>query len=290
MSADRLLMLLTLALYFGAAVCWHAHLFAGSERARVAAPWLAGAGAAVHFAAIGVWCVSHRGTSLLRDPGMPLSLVAFFLASAQAMAALRPALAAAGSLSLPLAFIAQSTALLRMEDAAPGGRGPAGPWLSPHVLALVLGFVAFTLAFSLAVLYLVESRLLKSKQLRGLFRRLPALESIGDAAHWLAAVGFSMLTLGIVTGAIAAPRHWGPGWYLDPRTLTSLVAWCIYAVYVGGSTLLGWRGRRTTYFLIAGYAVVLAAFLASLAWPKNTERPAARAPGAAACLAGLPPC
>jgi ABC-type uncharacterized transport system permease subunit len=261
----------TLLLYLFAAVAYHLHLFTGSEKARRAGTFLTVGGAMLHFAAIGVWCVEHRGESILRDPGMPFSLVAFFVAAVQGVLGIRSKWASLGSLTMPLAFVMQFySATVRRQTALKAEE--AGRLLNPHVLAILLAFAAFTLAFCLAVLYLGQANLLKRKQLGGVFSRLPPLESVGNAAHWLAAVGFSMLTLGIITGVIAAPERWGPGWYLDARILTSLVAWVVYAAYLGASMFLGWRGRRTTYFLIAGFLVVLIAFLANVARPKSGDQ------------------
>lgn len=289
MNAEQLLFGLTLVLYFVASVCYHTHLFAGGERARRFAPVLVGLGALAHFAAIGVWCVSHHGVSILRDPAMPYSLVAFFLAVAQLGVTLRPGWASVGSLVMPLAFAAQFYATWNVSGSVVQLR-PASSLLSPHVLAILLGFSAFTLAFCLAILYLAQSRLLKSKRRLTLFNRLPPLESIATASHWLAALGFSLLTLGIITGAIAAPDYWERAWYFDPRTVISLIAWAIYAVYIGMSLGMGWRGRRTTYFLIAGYLAVLVAFVASLTWPKNVGHTAAPPTVRAANLVGEQEC
>jgi ABC-type uncharacterized transport system permease subunit len=196
---------------------------------------------------------------------MPFSLVAYFIVAAQVAADLRQSWATLGSLTMPLAFFAQFYASLRSVGGA--AASPSNPLFSPHVMAVLLGFAAFSLAFCAAILYLVQARLLKTKQVRGVFRRLPPLESIAAAAHRLAIAGLSLLTLGMVTGAILAPQRWGAGWYLDPHTVVSVIAWAIYAAYLGASSLLGWRGRRTTYFLIAGFVVVLAAFVAFVARP-----------------------
>lgn len=262
MSPEGLFGGVTLLLYLAGSVAYHAHLFAGSERARRAAPWLVAAGAAGHTVAIGAHCLASPN-SLFQDPAMPFSLTAYFIALVQVVSDFWRGWASAGSLSIPLAFVGLFYARVRSGgvSAAPA---PAGPLLSPHVLALLLGFAAFTLAFCLAVIYLVQSRMLKAKQVRGIFARLPPLESVNTGAHWMATVGFSLLTLGIITGAIAAPERWGPRWYLDARALTSVVAWGIYAAYLGAIELLGWRGRKTTYFLIVGFLVISCAFVISV--------------------------
>lgn len=269
MTPEKVLFGLTLLGYFLASLAYHSHLFAGSERAVRSTCWLVPATALVHAAGIGVWCM-HYG-AMLQDPGMPYSALAWFLGLIQIGANRRPRWASLGSLTMPLAFIAQFFATLRAEGANVETLA-ATALLKPHVVVLLLGFAAFTVAFCLAVIYLVQSRLLKTKQIGGLFSRLPPLESVSSSAHALATVGFTMLTLGIITGTIAAPQKWGPTWYLDPHTLTGVVAWAIYAVYLGVSTGLGWRGKKTVYFLIAGFLVVLFAFVASSSRPKATPQ------------------
>ena len=266
MNIDTALFWLTLLLYLVSSVCHHAHLFADAAAARRTAATLLPVGVLTHLAAIGAWCTTHPW-SILRDPGMPFSLVAFVLALTQLGLNFRPRWFSFGSLTLPSAFLAQFYAGVN----ASAGTFPTNPgtaMLRPHVTVVLLAFVAFTLAFCLALLYLGQSRLLKTKQIKGLFSRLPPLESVATASHWLAVVGFSMLTLGIITGVMVAPVTYGPAWYIHPRVapslITSVVGWVIYAVYLALSLGLGWRGRKTTYFLIAGFGVVMLAWVVSM--------------------------
>jgi ABC-type uncharacterized transport system permease subunit len=275
MNMESGLFTLTLFCYLAGSVNYHVHLFTGSERARRFAVAAVLLGIAAHTGAIGEWCVNHRGHSILQDPGMPFSVVAYFLAIVQAASSLRRSWSALGSLTMPLAFVAEFWAGARTpwsgeHAASPGSVLHTTALLRPHVIVLLLGLTALALAFCLAVIYLVQSRLLKTKQVRGLFSRLPPLDSVNMGAHWLTAVGFSMLTLGIITGALAAPKSWGPSWWLEPHTFMSLIAWVIYAAYMGVSMGLGWRGRKTTYFLIAGFLVMLPAFFVSVSKPRAT--------------------
>lgn len=286
MNWEAVLSGLTLLFYAVSSVQYHTHLFAGAEKSSRNA-WISSlAGLSAHTAALGVWCTTHHW-SILSDERMPFSLVAYVLVVFQIAAVTRKGWAALGSLSLPLAFIAQSYAVTPASQYAAAG-GFTSVLLRPHVLVLLLGFAAFTVAFCLAVLYLVQTNLLKTKQIKGVFRRLPPLDSVSTSAHRSAILGFTLLTLGMITGALVAPDAWGPRWYLDPHIATGLVAWVIYAAYLGASTVLGWRGRRTTYFLIAGFLVVLVAFVSSVNRPRP-DRPSSRSvdPAAGSALALL---
>jgi ABC-type uncharacterized transport system permease subunit len=259
MSFDAPMLFLPLALYFAAAVLYHAHLFTGNEATKRAATSATLAGVVTHGMVLmeATWV---GGRAPLGRPSETLSFLAWTIAVAQLAIETRWGWTAPGSLAMPIAFLAVFGALL------PSGREAHAPailqsrLMEPHVLASILGFVSFALAFCFAILYLVQSRLLKRKQVRGLFRRLPPLEAMSISAHWMAAAGFSMLTLGIVTGIIWATYAWQPGWYLDPKVITSGIAWLVYAGYLYASAVSGWRGRRTTYFLIAGFIVVLIAY------------------------------
>lgn len=288
MNWEALFSGLTLLFYAVSSIQYHTHLFAGSERAARLARATAMVGLVAHTVALGIWCMTHNW-SILRDERMPFAVVAYCVVLVQLFVSSRKGWPALGSLSIPLAFIAESFAVTPGPSGVAAAAGSA--LLRPHVLALLLGFAAFALAFCLAVLYLLQSWLLKTKQIKGLFKRLPPLESVSTAAHRIAILGFTLLTLGIITGSLVAPNSWGPQWYLDPHTVTGVVAWAIYAAYLGVSSLLGWRGRRTTYFLIAGFLVVVVAFVTSVNRPKPAKaadnvhqgsalRPAANYPGA----------
>lgn len=266
MTLEGALVSTSLLLYFLSSAAYHLHLFAGNARARYVALACLILGVVAHTGAIGAYCVT--GKSVLGG-AMPFSLAAYFIAIAQSLAGFGARWASLGSLAVPLSFVLQFYSAVHAGDET--GKSTAGAMLRPHVMLLLFGFAAFTLAFCLAVIYLGQSRLLKTKKIRGPFSRLPPLESVSGAAHWLAVAGFTMLTLGIITGAIAAPASWGPTWYLDSRTLTTVVAWGIYAAYLAASSIMGWRGRRTTYFLIAGFVVVLLAFFASVRHPHGAR-------------------
>jgi ABC-type uncharacterized transport system permease subunit len=251
-----------LGCYFVATACYHLHVFAGSARARRLAPYALAAGVLIHAAALGQRWFDPSA------PHLPVSTrvvttIAWTVALTQLILDWRLGWSAVGSLSVPLAFCAVFYAIILPHQQALNGATLKDALVRPHLVATILGFAGLALAFCLAVVYLVEGRLLKKKQVRGAFHRLPPLESVATAAHWLAAVGFSMLTLGIITGSLVA-IHKGGGWYREPKVVASFVAWLIYAAYMATSSLAGWRGQKTSYFLIGGFAALLVAYVFNL--------------------------
>ncbi|MBI3910495.1 MAG: cytochrome c biogenesis protein CcsA [Armatimonadetes bacterium] len=241
-----------------ASVCAHLHVFTGSERARHWAPWALGFAAGAHTLEIGRTALSEHVCPFMAA-GPTVSFIAWLLALFQLFLYRRSRWEATGAVLLPITFIALFYASLAPRQNGLSTELMRDPLFSPHVLAAILGFCSLALAFGAAILYLAEQGLLKRKQAIK-FSRLPPLTSLGLAAHRLAVVGFSLLTLGLGSGILWATREGWPQWYLEPKALTTTIAWLVYAAYVAQNGLRGWRGRRSCYVLIAGFALVLVAY------------------------------
>lgn len=122
-----------------------------------------------------------------------------------------------------------------------------------HVGVNILGVVAFALAFAVALAYVIQERLLRKKQLGGLFQRLPPLDVLDSLAFRLVTIGFPLLTVGIVTGAIVAARIGGEEAALNPSRLTAMLAWLFFAGVLFLRVLAGFRGRRAAIGTMLGF-------------------------------------
>lgn len=127
--------------------------------------------------------------------------------------------------------------------------------LPAHVIVNVLGVAAFTLAFAVATAYLIQERLLRRRQLGGLFTRLPPLDVLDSIGLKLLLVGFPLFTVGSVSGAIWAaqlPTN------LSPTQALGLVAWVVFAAVLLLRVAAGWQGRRAAIGTLLGFACALA--------------------------------
>lgn len=76
------------------------------------------------------------------------------------------------------------------------------------------------------------------------------------------AVGFPIFTLGgLIFGAIWADQAWGVYWSWDPKETWSLITWFIYAFYLHGRMIRGWRGRKVAIVSVVGFMAVLFTYL-----------------------------
>ena len=122
-----------------------------------------------------------------------------------------------------------------------------------HIGVNVLGVVAFALAFSAAVAYVLQERMLRQKNLGGVFQRLPALDVLDTFGFRSVVVGFPLLTLGIVTGAFWAFEINPQKESLSGTQTLALVAWLFFAGVLLLRAAAGWRGRRAAIGTILGF-------------------------------------
>jgi cytochrome c-type biogenesis protein CcsB len=134
-------------------------------------------------------------------------------------------------------------------------------WLVSHLVAIFIGEAAFTLACGIGILYLIQENAIKAKKHRFFFRRLPSLELLDSTGYACIVVGFTLLTLGLITGFVYAKAIWGRFWSWDPKEVWSGITWLFYAALLHERLTVGWRGRRSAIMAIIGFAVLLFTFL-----------------------------
>lgn len=134
-------------------------------------------------------------------------------------------------------------------------------WLVSHVVIIFIGEAAFALACGAGLLYILQERAIKTKHHGFFFKRLPALELLDNTGYACIVVGFSLLTLGLITGFVYAKSIWGSFWSWDPKEVWSGIAWLIYAALLHGRLALGWRGRKAAIMSIIGFGILLFTFL-----------------------------
>ena len=167
-----------------------------------------------------------------------------------------------GAFVLPIASLAMAYASL-----APNVRDEIEPlipalqsnWLTYHVMTCFLGYAAFAVSFGASVAYLIKNKEAPptTEEDSG---SLPALELLDELIYKANAVGFLLLGIGIITGAVWANYAWGSYWSWDPKETWSLITWLIYAAFLHARLTRGWRGRKTAILSIIGFCGVLFTF------------------------------
>jgi len=142
-------------------------------------------------------------------------------------------------------------------------------WFWVHALLAFISYAAFTIAFGVAVIYLIQRHFLKTKHFGALFQKLPPLETLDEISYRCFAIGFPLLTLAIISGSIWSEKAVGSYWVWDPKQTWSLITWFIYAALLHGRLTIGWRGKRAAILSIIGFAILLITFFGmkhSISW------------------------
>ncbi len=90
---------------------------------------------------------------------------------------------------------------------------------------------------------------------------LPPLERIDSLIYKLVGVAFAGLAILLVTGAVWANESWGRYWGWDAKETGALVAWFAYGGYLHSRMSHGWTGRRSVYFALVGFLLVIFTYL-----------------------------
>lgn len=131
-------------------------------------------------------------------------------------------------------------------------------WLVIHVFVATLatGFFALGFALSLAQL-LQESREQKQSKRLAFMDRLPAAEVLENYAYRLIIIGFVLWTFTLIAGAIWAEKAWGRYWGWDTKEVWTFIIWTLYAGYIHARSTRGWRGSRSAWLAMVGFAAVM---------------------------------
>jgi cytochrome c-type biogenesis protein CcsB len=134
-------------------------------------------------------------------------------------------------------------------------------WLVAHIVTIFLGDAALALAAGAGILYLLQENTIKRKSRGFFFKRLPSLELLDNTGYACIVSGFTLLTVGLVTGIVYAKSVWGRFWSWDPKEVWSAVTWLFYAILLHERLAVGWRGRRAAWMSLIGFAVMIFTFL-----------------------------
>ena len=170
----------------------------------------------------------------------------------------------------------------QLQEASPLVPALRSSWLVMHVSVIMVSYAALLVGSLLSVAVLVTDRghaleLRSSSIGSGGYRRAALatpLGNVGDSEVQLSSVkftrnelldslsyrtitvGFLLLTVGIISGAVWANEAWGSYWSWDPKETWALICWLVYAAYLHTRLSRGWQGRRPALVASAGLVVI----------------------------------
>lgn len=158
-----------------------------------------------------------------------------------------------GAFVSPIAFLLIGYAALQNKEIRPLMPALQSGWLGIHVSLAILSYGGFALACGLSVKYLASGKADREGHLS------PAL--LENYSYRLVVVGYVLLTLTILTGALWAQKAWGRYWSWDPKETWSLVTWLIYTAYLHMRKIRNMKGKKAAWFLVIGFICVIFTYI-----------------------------
>jgi len=130
-----------------------------------------------------------------------------------------------------------------------------------HLLISMLAYSFFTIAsLHVALMALLEKRL-HGGQLRAGRMTLPPLLTMERILFQLIGAGFVLLTLSLASGIFFSEEVFGRALSFSHKTVFGVLSWIIFGALLAGRRLYGWRGRVATRWTLAGFLMLVLAYL-----------------------------
>nr|YP_010904032.1 heme attachment to plastid cytochrome c [Caulacanthus ustulatus]WCH57283.1 heme attachment to plastid cytochrome c [Caulacanthus ustulatus] len=199
-----------------------------------------------------------------------------------------------GAINAPISlFIIAFTSFAlptEMKEASPLVPALRSNWLMMHVSIMIISYATLILGSLLSVLFLIiyktqsyksqirevdkHSKNLKkymqkknrkpityNKHSYLLFNKLDILQSIDYLSYRIIGLGFPLLTIGIIAGAVWANEAWGSYWSWDPKETWAMVTWLIFAAYLHSRLSKSWKGEKPAILASVGFIAVWICYL-----------------------------
>jgi len=85
--------------------------------------------------------------------------------------------------------------------------------------------------------------------------------TLDNLSYRILSLGFPLLTIGILSGAVWANQTWGSYWSWDPKETWALITWFVFAIYLHTRISKGWTGQRSAFIASFGFIIIWICYL-----------------------------
>lgn len=87
------------------------------------------------------------------------------------------------------------------------------------------------------------------------------LQNLDNLSYRILGLGFPLLTIGLLSGAVWANQTWGSYWSWDPKETWALITWFIFAIYLHTRLSKGWSGKKSAFLACFGFFIIWICYL-----------------------------
>ena len=132
-----------------------------------------------------------------------------------------------------------------------------------HLLVAMAVYSLLTIASLHVLLMTLIDRRLHEGDLPQRLRNLPPLLTMERLLFQIIWAGFILLTLTLASGVIYSEELFGKAAKFNHKTVFGVLSWIIFAALLSGRHLYGWRGRVAVRWTLAGFLMLVLAYIGS---------------------------
>ncbi len=182
-----------------------------------------------------------------------------------------------GSITSPCALFTNAFASFslpkEMQEASPLVPALQSNWLMMHVTVMILSYAALILGSLLSIGFLIITKG-KEMNFNNFENSAIAVDTTGtnknsfslslildNLSYRILGIGFPLLTIGILSGAVWANEAWGSYWSWDPKETWAFLTWLVFAIYLHTRLTKGWKGKKPALIASLGFVTVWICYL-----------------------------
>jgi ABC-type uncharacterized transport system permease subunit len=193
--------------------------------------------------------------------GNAVSLIVWLTVAVYWLGSLFYRLAALQTLILPIAAICVIVpAVLPNPHPLPYAATPA---FTLHLIISMLAYSLFTIAALHALMMAALEKRLHRGTLPPMLRDLPPLMAMESMLFKIILAGFILLTFTLISGVFFSEALFGQPVKLKHKTVFGFISWGVFGALLVGRKLYGWRGRTAARWTVAGFILLLLAYVGS---------------------------
>jgi len=131
--------------------------------------------------------------------------------------------------------------------------------IGSHVLISIAAYSVMGIATAQAILYSIQEKRFRKRQLSNLMRALPPLQVMEDLMFKLIIIGFVLLSFALLSGAFFVEDLFAQ--HLVHKTFFAIISWVLYSILLIGHYQQGWRGQTAVKYVIGGYILLVISFI-----------------------------
>jgi ABC-type uncharacterized transport system permease subunit len=137
------------------------------------------------------------------------------------------------------------------------------PLFTLHFAIAMLAYSLFIVATVHSLVMLAEEKWLHRGILPPFLRSLPPLLEMEALLFRILLAAFVLLTLTVVSGVFFSEQLFGKPLTFTHKTVFAILSWFIFGALLLGHFVRGWRGRTAVYWTLAGFTMLLLAYVGS---------------------------